>query len=1088
MPRVRVLTFSIVICIILLMQLVPTSNVDEPAQSSQELVVRNSSIAYTPHAPLEIRNDTALAAAAVSGTGDEGNPFILEGWNITNDEDIGIYIYGTTLYFIIRDCWIDGGDSVDGKSGIYVGGTPWGTAVITRVHVQDGNTGIGLSDSLNATVSDCIIRRCTKGIYIFAGLNNTIRNNTIYDCKEQAIVGTSNQMNIIDNRCYQTNFNGVYGDVTNWGTGIHVFAAGGSYVFNNTCYDNWYHGISIDTSFVTVIENKVDRSRMDGIYFESNNGICMNNTVSDSGEYGIAVWADSATISGNVVSRSLIGINFYESPSCTVESNRLYEDGFLFQGTDVGDYSSMGVKDNLVNDLPLAYHVTETSLSITEPHGQIILIDCIDVELYNQNCSNTYYGVFIRWSDECMIYDSIMKNCKAHGIYVEDCTDSHFENVTLSHNDNQGLYMRFCDTMELFDITASNNVQSGIYLVESTSVTISGGKFSENTHGIHLQDSGSANINVNTFFNNSEYGLNLNQHWSTTVTSNSFTNDGILPQGISVHNFTRYVDDVSGNMVNGEPLTFYDGLENEVISTEHGQAFLTNCTNVTLSSQTCSDTTVGLGVYYSTGCSIVDSVCSYNSQLGIVVHKSNDTEIQDTTCEYSRTSSIMIEHSLGSYISDSFFRNSAKGIQIALSETTTVERNVVTDNQEEGVRFTFSNHTLLNDNDCSSNAISGIMGEWSFAPVLVNNLCQLNDMDGIDLFDCDGSVLDNNVCTKNVLSGLALESSDSCYITDNYFNENGEHGISIDSSDSLIISWNVLSKNGNFGLMASTTDSCVISKNIISENSGYGMYNILSQSLRVHHNLFIDNNIGLMQAYETTSDFSEWYDVYTGEGNYWSDWDGAGPYYIDGTTGALDIYPLGPADADGDGVLDEWEILNGLNPYSDDSDNDNIPDGYEIENGLNATMDDSGLDEDDDGLTNLEEYSLGTSANNSDSDHDGMPDLWEIENYLNPLYDDSGLDPDGDGVSNIDEFLAGTNPMARATTPPATTKTTSPTTPPTTTTSSTSTTTHTTSPTTTPTLPPTDILPILLALAGGFLAGVIVIAIIMRKPWRKSEG
>ncbi|UCE38011.1 MAG: PKD domain-containing protein [Thermoplasmata archaeon] len=83
-------------------------------------------------------------------------------------------------------------------------------------------------------------------------------------------------------------------------------------------------------------------------------------------------------------------------------------------------------------------------------------------------------------------------------------------------------------------------------------------------------------------------------------------------------------------------------------------------------------------------------------------------------------------------------------------------------------------------------------------------------------------------------------------------------------------------------------------------------------------------------------------------------------------------------DADSDGMLDEWEMLYGLDP--NDGTGDNGPNG----------------DPDNDGLSNFEEYEYGTDPMDFDTDDDGLGDGDETGTYLiSPLdsdNDDDGLD------------------------------------------------------------------------------------------------
>lgn len=86
---------------------------------------------------------------------------------------------------------------------------------------------------------------------------------------------------------------------------------------------------------------------------------------------------------------------------------------------------------------------------------------------------------------------------------------------------------------------------------------------------------------------------------------------------------------------------------------------------------------------------------------------------------------------------------------------------------------------------------------------------------------------------------------------------------------------------------------------------------------------------------------------------------------------------LGDFDGDGDGMADQWEIDNGLNPTIDDSaadkDGDGMPNLYEFQNDLNPSLNDAEADADGDGATNLEEYEAGTDPRDPEDKPSAIP-------------------------------------------------------------------------------------------------------------------
>ena len=90
-----------------------------------------------------------------------------------------------------------------------------------------------------------------------------------------------------------------------------------------------------------------------------------------------------------------------------------------------------------------------------------------------------------------------------------------------------------------------------------------------------------------------------------------------------------------------------------------------------------------------------------------------------------------------------------------------------------------------------------------------------------------------------------------------------------------------------------------------------------------------------------------------------------------------------------------------------DTDLDGMPDEWEVANGLDPLVDDSAGDLDGDGLTNLGEYQNGADPNTADTDGEGLNDGVEVNTYgTNPV----AADTDGDLVDDATEIAQGTDP------------------------------------------------------------------------------
>ena len=114
-------------------------------------------------------------------------------------------------------------------------------------------------------------------------------------------------------------------------------------------------------------------------------------------------------------------------------------------------------------------------------------------------------------------------------------------------------------------------------------------------------------------------------------------------------------------------------------------------------------------------------------------------------------------------------------------------------------------------------------------------------------------------------------------------------------------------------------------------------------------------------------------------------------------------------DTDGDGMVDSWELLHGLNISSNDAASNPDGDAFTNIEEYNAGLDPHVAEPI--GLPQaLATFSLLTREAVVDTDGDTIPDWWELLHGLNIASNDAALDADGDGRSNLSEYDAGTNP------------------------------------------------------------------------------
>jgi parallel beta-helix repeat protein len=295
-------------------------------------------ITYTAHNPILINDSADFASQAFneswSGDGIPGTPYIIEGWDIDAYSTHGISISNSNVHFIIRGCYIEGGE--DMYRGIYLYNCTNGT--VTGNVCIDNYDGIGLEASCGNIISNNTLDNedwdDEYGISLWSSSNNnTVIDNNCSDCDEGLYLFESSNNTLVNNTCGSNNDCGIYLEMSSYNntlcnntcnsnddSGIHIELSSNNTLSNNTCSNNNNNGINLlflGSSNNTLVGNNCSFN-FNGIYLfsTSNDNTLSNNTCNSNNQAGIYLYSSSNnTLNNNTCSNNGAGDGMYVSSS-----------------------------------------------------------------------------------------------------------------------------------------------------------------------------------------------------------------------------------------------------------------------------------------------------------------------------------------------------------------------------------------------------------------------------------------------------------------------------------------------------------------------------------------------------------------------------------------------------------------------------------------------------------------------------------------------------------------------------------------------------------------------------------------------------
>jgi len=212
-------------------------------------------------------------------------------------------------------------------------------------------------------------------------------------------------------------------------------------------------------------------------------------------------FCEKITLKDNQLTNNDYGCYIDSSEKISLLSNSFENNGIYMWGRQLSEWNTHEIPDsNTVNGKPIHYLKNESSASIPENSGQIILVNCESMIIENHKITNATTGIFLAYCVKISVINNTCSNNSIDGIQIiwtEDCT---VLNNSCIQNGNHGIK----------DYASNNN--------------ITGNTLAINYYGLYL---GSDNIVSKNVFSHNTYGLyitgNQNEFWNNTSVNNQLS-------------------------------------------------------------------------------------------------------------------------------------------------------------------------------------------------------------------------------------------------------------------------------------------------------------------------------------------------------------------------------------------------------------------------------------------------------------------------------------------------------------------------------------------------------------------------------------
>jgi parallel beta-helix repeat protein len=484
-------------------------------------------------------------------------------------------------YIVINDVFVESGVTLTIEPGvqvkfnglykIYVDGTLMAVGTeFNRINITSNWVfpdfyyfgEIQINATGHAEIKYCEISYTIWGITLISSSNNNISNNIIHSNQDFGVnLGGSTNNNITSNQIYNNS------DVA----GIHLSGSSYNIIKYNNISSN-HNGISLHQSDNNVITNNNIFLNRDGIYISfksSNNNITYNN-LSHNKQRGIHLFLHSTNniiAYNNFSNGDGYGIVIEGAESNTIIHNNFTDDGVFITGANQFEFDSHAIPtNNIINGKPLYYYKNSSSINLEGiPVGQVILVNCTNVNLTNLQIVNTDVGIEVAYSQYINITNSNISDNDRYGLYLYSTANNNIKDNNISSNGVRGIFLYYANTNNISQNNILSNLEYGVYLVIGFENNITHNNIQCNEEGgIYLDRANNGNLIMdNNITSNSVLGIIL---WDSS--DSSIINNTILNNGYGIYLFTSSSNSITDNNIsrNRDGIYLFDSSDGNTIT------------------------------------------------------------------------------------------------------------------------------------------------------------------------------------------------------------------------------------------------------------------------------------------------------------------------------------------------------------------------------------------------------------------------------------------------------------------------------------------------------------------------------------------